>query len=95
MAARLGEFRYLGSDPAICKLVHLTTYRSVRDDTTHSRNMKETSFFCIYLGIVYEKGDVFLRRKIGILGLIVLLLCVGVCLPAYWHAPKNSAPKRR
>jgi flagellar basal body-associated protein FliL len=27
--------------------------------------------------------------------LIVLLLCVGGCLPAYWHAPKNSAPKRR
>ena len=37
--------------------------------------MKETSFFCIYIGIVYEKGDVFLRRKIGILGLLILLVC--------------------
>lgn len=35
--------------------------------------MKETSFFRIYIGIVYGKGDVFLRRKLGILVLIVLL----------------------
>ena len=55
--------------------MNFTMFISARDYTPHCRNMKETSFFCIYLGIVYEKGDVFLRRKIGILGLIVLLLC--------------------
>lgn len=37
--------------------------------------MKETSFFRIYIAIVYGKGDVFLRRKLGILLLIVLLGC--------------------
>ncbi len=55
--------------------MNFTMFRCARDYTPHYRNMKETSFFCIYLEIVYEKGDVFLRRKIGILGLIVLLLC--------------------
>jgi N-acetylmuramoyl-L-alanine amidase len=37
--------------------------------------MKETSFFRIYIGRLYGKGDVFLRRKLGILGLLVLLIC--------------------
>lgn len=36
--------------------------------------MKEASFFRIYIEVVYGKGDVFLRRKLGILALMVLLI---------------------
>lgn len=37
--------------------------------------MKETSLFCIYMNI-YAKGDVFLRRKVGIILMIAFLVCV-------------------
>lgn len=37
--------------------------------------MKETSLFRIYIEIVYEKGDVFLRRKLEIFGVLALLVC--------------------
>ncbi len=37
--------------------------------------MKETSSFCIYIRI-YAKGDVFLRKKIGIILMIAMLVCI-------------------
>lgn len=37
--------------------------------------MKETSSYCIYIKI-YAKGDVFLRKKIGIILMIAMLVCI-------------------
>lgn len=37
--------------------------------------MKETSPFCIYIKI-YAKGDVFLRKKIGIILMMAMLVCI-------------------
>lgn len=71
MAAGLGKVRHLGSHPSICKLKR-AYYKKQFLNTLWSL-MKETSFFRIYIGIVYGKGDVFLRRKLGILVLMVLL----------------------
>lgn len=37
--------------------------------------MKETSPFCIYIKI-YAKGDVFLRKKLGIILMMAMLVCI-------------------
>lgn len=37
--------------------------------------MKETSSFCIYIRI-YAKGDVFLRKKLGIILMMSILICI-------------------
>lgn len=60
-----GEFQCMGSDSSVCKLT------AAKELWIYERSI---SFLHIYRKNIYAKGDVFLRQKIGILLIILLLI---------------------